>query len=129
MPRAARPDAAARALRDRKCPACTPANIPADRLPRRPRTRMPTPTPVCAEQKLREYFENYGTVDKALVAYELHTGPLGYAFVVFADHVTADKACWGCAPLGLLLALLGAALLRGSMNPPRPAPWRMMFLG
>lgn len=45
-----------------------------------------------ADQKLRQYFENYGTVQEAFVSYDKHTGrPRGFGFVVFADPIIADK--------------------------------------
>ncbi|KAI3436696.1 hypothetical protein D9Q98_006111 [Chlorella vulgaris] len=44
------------------------------------------------DQKLRGYFENYGTVQEAFVSYDKHTGrPRGFGFVVFADPIIADK--------------------------------------
>ncbi|KAI7846467.1 hypothetical protein COHA_000002 [Chlorella ohadii] len=44
------------------------------------------------DQKLRAYFENYGTVQEAFVSYDKHTGrPRGFGFVVFADPIIADK--------------------------------------
>ncbi|KAL4457731.1 hypothetical protein ABPG75_012596 [Micractinium tetrahymenae] len=44
------------------------------------------------DQKLRQYFENYGTVQEAFVSYDKHTGrPRGFGFVVFADPIIADK--------------------------------------
>ena len=51
-----------------------------------------------ADQKLRAYFENYGTVQEAFVSYDKHTGrPRGFGFVVFADPIIADKVRGGVA--------------------------------
>lgn len=42
--------------------------------------------------KLKQYFENFGTVQEAYVSYDRHTGrPRGFGFVVFADPCIADK--------------------------------------
>ncbi|KAH7618760.1 hypothetical protein Ndes2526B_g05686 [Nannochloris sp. 'desiccata'] len=44
------------------------------------------------DDKLRRYFENYGTVQEAFVSYDRNTGrPRGFGFVVFADPLIADK--------------------------------------
>lgn len=45
-----------------------------------------------ADEKLRRYFENYGTVQEAFVSYDRYTGrPRGFGFVVFADAAVAEK--------------------------------------
>mmetsp|Transcript_29081 Transcript_29081/g.69480 ORF Transcript_29081/g.69480 Transcript_29081/m.69480 type:complete len:542 (+) Transcript_29081:217-1842(+) len=44
------------------------------------------------DQKLRQYFENYGEVIEAFVSYDKNTGrPRGFGFVVFAEPHIADK--------------------------------------
>lgn len=44
------------------------------------------------DMKLKQYFENYGTVQEAYVSYDRHTGrPRGFGFVVFSDPLIADK--------------------------------------
>lgn len=45
-----------------------------------------------SEEKLRSYFENFGSVQEAFVSYDRHTGrPRGFGFVVFEDPLVADK--------------------------------------
>mmetsp|Transcript_830 Transcript_830/g.2508 ORF Transcript_830/g.2508 Transcript_830/m.2508 type:complete len:583 (+) Transcript_830:851-2599(+) len=45
-----------------------------------------------SDQKLRQYFENYGEVLEAFVSYDKNTGrPRGFGFVVFAEPHIADK--------------------------------------
>lgn len=45
-----------------------------------------------SDQKLRQYFENYGEVVEAFVSYDKNTGrPRGFGFVVFAEPHVADK--------------------------------------
>ena len=42
--------------------------------------------------KLKQYFENFGSVQEAFVSYDRHTGrPRGFGFVVFVDPQVADK--------------------------------------
>ena len=42
--------------------------------------------------KLKQYFENFGSVQEAFVSYDRNTGrPRGFGFVVFADPLVADK--------------------------------------
>lgn len=44
------------------------------------------------DQKLRSYFENYGSVLEAFVSYDRNTGrPRGFGFVVFESSDVADK--------------------------------------
>jgi RNA recognition motif-containing protein len=44
------------------------------------------------DQKLRAYFENYGSVLEAFVSYDRNTGrPRGFGFVVFESSEIADK--------------------------------------
>lgn len=44
------------------------------------------------DEKLRRYFENYGTVVEAFVSYDRVTmKPRGFGFVVFEDPAVADK--------------------------------------
>jgi RNA recognition motif-containing protein len=44
------------------------------------------------DQKLRQYFENYGAVHEAFVSYDRNTGrPRGFGFVVFESQEVADK--------------------------------------
>lgn len=44
------------------------------------------------DEKLRRYFENFGTVQEAFVSYDRNTGrPRGFGFVVFADPIIADR--------------------------------------
>lgn len=44
------------------------------------------------DEKLRRYFENYGTVLEAFVSYDRVTmKPRGFGFVVFEDPAVADK--------------------------------------
>jgi hypothetical protein len=76
-------------------PTCSPA-LHITRLAHAPRLPccfpLPPPPPAAADQKLRAYFENYGTVQEAFVSYDKHTGrPRGFGFVVFADPIIADK--------------------------------------
>ena len=64
------------------------------RAPSSPRSA--TCTPPCslphADEKLRRYFENFGTVQEAFVSYDRNTGrPRGFGFVVFADPIIADR--------------------------------------
>ena len=76
-------------------PTCSPA-LHITRLAHAPRIPVASPChhhpPAAADQKLRAYFENYGTVQEAFVSYDKHTGrPRGFGFVVFADPIIADK--------------------------------------
>lgn len=42
--------------------------------------------------KLKQYFENFGSVQEAFVSYDRHTGrPRGFGFVIFVDPIVADK--------------------------------------
>eukprot|EP00890_Picochlorum_soloecismus_P006627 jgi/Picsp_1/78/NSC_00078-R1_heterogeneous nuclear ribonucleoprotein a2 b1-like protein len=42
--------------------------------------------------KLKQYFENFGSVQEAFVSYDRNTGrPRGFGFVVFVDPLVADK--------------------------------------
>ena len=44
------------------------------------------------DEKLRRYFENYGSVHEAFVSYDRTTGrPRGFGFVVFDDPAVADR--------------------------------------
>lgn len=44
------------------------------------------------DQKLRQYFENFGAVTEAFVSYDKNTGrPRGFGFVVFESPEVADK--------------------------------------
>lgn len=92
--------------RQRLCPA------PAALSPLGRKQPCPTPTPSHADQKLRQYFENYGTVQEAFVSYDKHTGrPRGFGFVVFADPIIADKVG----------SRTGSSLSSATARP-RPAP-------